>query len=103
MSNRLDKERGPLCETSLDQKRIAELLLVCEWIRVCVDVLRACLLCAVATPRGVCSVCVCVGVWCESRAGRQQRQQHQAHSRCSRRCHAESSRAAGAMLEAERA
>lgn len=62
MSNRLDKERGPLCETSLDQKRIAVLLLVCKWSRVCVDVLGACLLCAVATPRGVCSVCVCVGV-----------------------------------------
>lgn len=38
MSNRLDKERGPLCETSLDQKRIAVLLLVCEWSRVYVSV-----------------------------------------------------------------
>lgn len=49
MSNRLDKERGPVCETSLDQKRIAVLLLVCERSRVCVDVLRACLVCTVAT------------------------------------------------------
>jgi hypothetical protein len=59
VSNGLDKERGPLCETSLDQKRIAVRLLVCEWSRVYVDMLLACLLacllCAVATPRVVCA------------------------------------------------
>lgn len=58
MPNHLDKERGPLCETRLYQKRMAVLLLVYEWSRVCVDVvlacLLACLLCAVATSRGVC-------------------------------------------------
>jgi hypothetical protein len=55
VSNGLDKERGPLCKTSLDQKRIAVRLLVCEWSRVYVDMLLACLLCAVATPRVVCA------------------------------------------------
>ena len=57
MSNHLDKERGPLCETRLYQKRMA-VLLVYGWGRVSVDVLLACLLacllCAVATSRGVC-------------------------------------------------
>ena len=78
MSNRLDKERGPLCETSLDQKRMAVLLLVCEWSRVCMYRFAACLLCAVATPRVV-YACVRVGVWSESRAGQQRRRQHQTH------------------------
>jgi hypothetical protein len=34
----VDKERGPLSETSLGQKRIAERRLVCEWRRVYVDI-----------------------------------------------------------------
>lgn len=75
----MDKERGPLSETSLDQKRIAERRLVCEWNRVYVDIcwLLSCLLCAVATPRVVSCMSRSVGR-CESKAGRQQ-QQHQAH------------------------
>jgi len=89
MSNRLDKERGPLCETSLDQKRIA--VLVFPAVEPCVDVL-------LAAWRSYPSCCVCVRVRCESRAG----QQHQAHGAAADGASQRTSRAAGAALEEER-